>query len=208
MVKKASSLDFKWVENGWVRLQKGSVACKRTLELDDQYFMSLALEQAQQAFDNGEFPVGCVIVQDNVVVASGKRKGTTDEMPFFSEISHAEIRVLMALETMESEFRPEKATLYSTMEPCLMCFGAIILSGIKKIVFAYEDPMGGGTGCDLTEMPQLYKKSKIDVVPGVLREKSLDLFGKFFNKETNLYWKDSYLEKYTIEQALQLKENN
>lgn len=163
--------------------------------------MGLALEQARYAYDNGEFPVGCVIVQDNQVIATGKRKGTTEDMPFFSEISHAEIRALQALEIMESEFEPEKASLYSTMEPCLMCFGAIILSGIKKIVYAYEDPMGGGTGCDLSTMPLLYEKSGIQVVPKVLRQKSLDLFCKFFNKENNLYWKNSYLEKYTLDQA-------
>ncbi|MCG8641219.1 MAG: nucleoside deaminase [Desulfobacterales bacterium] len=168
--------------------------------MDDQYFMGLALEQARHAYDNGEFPVGCVIVQDNQVIATGKRKGTTEDLPFFSEISHAEIRALRALESMDSSFKPSEATLYSTMEPCLMCFGAIILSGIKKVVYAYEDPMGGGTGCDLSRLPMLYKKSEIEVVSGILRQKSLDLFYKFFNKENNLYWKDSYLEKYTREQ--------
>ncbi len=175
--------------------------------MDDQHFMSLALEQAIHAFGNGEFPVGCVIVQNKKVIACGKRKGTTEDLPFSSEISHAEIRALQALEVMESDFKPDQATLYSTMEPCLMCFGAIILSGIKKIVYAYEDPMGGGTNCDLKQMPLLYKNSGIEVVPGVLRQKSLDLFCKFFNKDNNLYWKSSYLEKYTLEQAAKELDN-
>ncbi|MFH2093032.1 MAG: nucleoside deaminase [Pseudomonadota bacterium] len=168
--------------------------------MDDQYFMGLALEQAQMAFENNEFPVGCVIVQDGNVIAKGSRKGTLPALPFFSEINHAEIRALQALETIDVKFEPDRATLYCTMEPCLMCFGAIILSGIRKIVYAYEDPMGGGTRCDLKKLPLLYEKCKIKVVPNVLRQKSLDLFGKFFNKETNLYWKNSYLEKYTLEQ--------
>ena len=60
--------------------------------------------------------------------------------------------------------------------------------------------MGGGTGCDLSRLPMLYKESEIEVVSGVLRQKSLDLFYKFFNKESNLYWKDSYLERYTCGQ--------
>lgn len=81
-----------------------------------------------------------------------------------------------------------------------MCFSAIILAGIKKIVYAYEDPMGGGTGCDLSSLTPLYRDAKVQVVSGVLREKSLDLFYKFFNKETNLYWKNSFLEAYTLGQ--------
>ena len=164
------------------------------------HYMELALEQAKKAFDMGEFPVGCVIVQNGKVIASGARKGTTSGKPFFSEIDHAEIRALKYLERTDIQFEPEKSILFCTMEPCLMCFGAIILSGIKKIVYAYEDPMGGGTTCDLKKMPLLYQKSKIDVVSGVLRQKSLDLFYNFFNKETNLYWKNSYLEIYTLDQ--------
>jgi tRNA(adenine34) deaminase len=172
--------------------------------LDEKDYMGLALKQAQNAFDNGEFPVGCVIVQDDHVIASGARKGTTQAVPFFSEISHAEIRALQALETIKSGFEPSRSTLYSTMEPCLMCFGAIILSGIRKIVYAYEDPMGGGTSCDLKKLPPLYENCEIEVVSGVLRQKSLDLFNKFFNKENNLYWRNSFLERYTFEQK---KEN-
>ena len=163
-------------------------------------FMELALEQAQKAFARGEFPVGCVIVQDEQVISTGSRKGTRQDRTFFSEIDHAEIRALKGLEDMDKGFEPEKAIIFSTMEPCLMCLGAIILSGIKKIVYAYEDPMGGGTGCDLKKLPLLYKQNNIDIVSGVLRQKSLDLFCNFFNKEENLYWKNSYLETYTLGQ--------
>lgn len=162
--------------------------------------MGLALEEARKAFDCGEFPVGCVIVQDETVIASGARTGTGQAEAFFSELSHAEIRALQNLEESGRVFDPVRTTLFCTMEPCLMCFGAIILSGIQKIVYAYEDAMGGGTSCDLSKLPLLYEKCQINVTGGVLRQKSLDLFYKFFNKETNLYWKDSFLEKYTLEQ--------
>ncbi len=168
--------------------------------MEHEIFMKQALHQAEIAFGKGEFPVGCVIVQEGRVIATGARKGTTMKNQFFSEVDHAEIRALKALETCDRKFLPEKAVLYCTMEPCLMCFAAIILAGIKKIIFAYEDPMGGGTGCDLSAMTPLYKEAKIKVIPGVLRQKSLDLFCNFFNKETNLYWKNSFLEVYTLEQ--------
>ena len=166
----------------------------------DEFFMEMALIQAKTAFERGEFPVGCVIAQGKEVIATGARQGTNLGNSFSSEIDHAEIRALKSLESNAPAFIPERPVLFCTMEPCLMCFAAIILAGIKKIVYAYEDPMGGGTGCDLSSMTPLYKDAKIEVVPGVLREKSLDLFYKFFKKDTNLYWKNSFLEAYTLEQ--------
>ena len=141
-----------------------------------EYFMSLALAQAGQAFDRGEFPVGCVIVQDGEVLAEGCRKGTVSGHGAVSEVDHAEIRALKNLEQAGICFDPEKTALFCTMEPCLMCYGAIILSGIKKIVYAYEDVMGGGTGCDIQTMPPLYRDSRMVVTGGVCRQKSLDLF--------------------------------
>lgn len=165
-----------------------------------EVFMEKALIEARNAFDRGQFPVGCVIVQDDEVIASGARAGTAGELPFFSEIDHAEIRTLKRLESYDGEFRPRDAVLFCTMEPCLMCFAAIILSGIKTVVYAYEDAMGGGTCCDLGTLPPLYRESGIQVIPHVLREKSLDLFYDFFNNGANLYWKESLLEAYTLAQ--------
>ena len=162
--------------------------------------MGLALEQARQAFERGEFPVGCVIVQDGQVIAEGCRTGTAPGQGFFSEVDHAEIRALKNLENVKGAFDPGKCALYATMEPCLMCYAAIILSGIKTIVYAYEDVMGGGTGCDLKKLPPLYRDSQVEVIGGVCREKSLDLFFRFFNKKDNQYWRNSFLESYTIGQ--------
>lgn len=167
--------------------------------------MGLALDQAEKALAQGEFPVGCVIVQEGEVIAMGGRQGTTLGRLFFSEIDHAEIRALKSLESLDQVFKPEKAILFSTMEPCLMCLSAIILSGIQKIVFAYEDPMGGGAECDLSAMKPLYRDAPMEVISGVLRQKSLDLFYEFFNKETNFYWKNSFLEAYTLRQKDQDK---
>ncbi len=163
--------------------------------------MELALASARRAFDQGEFPVGAVIVSGGRVVAEGHRVGTRSVAGRPSEIDHAEMRALKELEALPSGFDPAGAVIFSTMEPCLMCFSAIILSGIKKIVYAYEDPMGGGTCCNLEQLPPLYRAAGIQVFPGVLRKKSLDLFVKFFQKENNLYWKNSLLERYTLSQA-------
>ena len=162
--------------------------------------MGLALEKAKSAFLQGEFPVGCVVSLDNNVIADSARQGTSGQKEKFSEIDHAEIICLRNIEKTSVNYDLGNAVLFTTMEPCLMCFGAIILSGIKKIVYAYEDPMGGGTACDIKPLAPLYKNSEIKIVSGVLRSKSLDLFYKFFKKEGNRYWENSYLETYTLEQ--------
>ncbi|MGD9731802.1 MAG: nucleoside deaminase [Desulfamplus sp.] len=176
----------------------------------DEYYMQLALAEAEKAFSQGEFPVGCVIIFNDTVVASGSRVGTASSNKYPSEIYHAEIRALQNFENIaanktESNIVPAKCTIYCTMEPCLMCFGAIILSGIKQVVYSFEDPMGGGTSCDLSKLPILYRKSGIKVVPHILRDESLKLFADFFSKKDNLYWKESLLERYTLEQAENLK---
>jgi tRNA(adenine34) deaminase len=166
-------------------------------------YMALALAQASSALDQGEFPVGCVIIQEGRVAAQGARTGTRHSSggrAIISEVDHAEILALKQLELTGPSTVPEKCTLFCTMEPCLMCYGAILLSGIKTIVYAFEDPMGGGTGCDLAALPPLYRNSRVRTVAGICRQKSLDLFFEFFNKRTNTYWKGSFLDRYVRDQ--------
>jgi tRNA(adenine34) deaminase len=147
--------------------------------------------------ERGEFPVGCVIVLDNRIIASGSRRGTRGIFP--SEIDHAEILSLRKLKRFN---RPalRNLSLYTTLEPCLMCFGAILLHQVNRIVYAYEDVMGGGTQSDLTVMSPLYKNQSITVIPGLLREKSIELLKRYFTEPANHYWEGSLLAKYTLAQ--------
>jgi tRNA(adenine34) deaminase len=158
-------------------------------------FMEKALIEAQEALDRGEFPVGCVIVDDENIIASGSRQGTTGVVA--SETDHAEILALKRLESYGPVDR-NRLTLYCTMEPCLMCFGAILISGIRRIVYAYEDVMGGGTRCDLSRLPALYSERPVVIVPHILRDKSLCLFKRFFSNPRITYWKNSLLSQYTL----------
>jgi len=161
-------------------------------------FMEKALALAEKAFEEGEFPVGCIIVYGKDIIGSGSRIGTRNTSE--NEIDHAEIIALRSLAQNKEDMDKSKITLFSTMEPCLMCFGAILLSGIQKIVYAYEDVMGGGTKCDLSKLPPLYHNQPITIVPDILREKSLNLFKDFFKNPCNTYWKGSQLAKYTLSQ--------
>jgi tRNA(adenine34) deaminase len=82
-----------------------------------------------------------------------------------------------------------------------MCFSTLILNGIRKIVYAYEDVMGGGTNLPLVALNPLYAAMKIEVVPAVLRQESLALFQQFFSNPDNPYWKGSLLATYTLDQS-------
>lgn len=163
-------------------------------------YMQIALEQAKEALALGEFPVGAVFVHDGHVVASGKRTHTHKQKETVNEIDHAEILGLRYFLGREPIIAAEELTVYSTMEPCLMCYSTMILNGIRNIVYAYEDVMGGGTNLPLDCLNPLYKEMEVKIVPHVLRNKSLELFQQFFSDPENLYWKDSLLANYTLKQ--------
>jgi tRNA(adenine34) deaminase len=165
-------------------------------EHEHEHFMAAALAQAARAAEAGEFPVGCVLVCDRQVVAAGYRRNSITNP---NEIDHAEINALRELLDQKTA-DPCKTTLYSTMEPCLMCFSTLILSGIRTIVYGYEDAMGGGTGLKLADLPPLYADMKVTVVPHVMRQECLQLFKDFFSDGENVYWKDSLLARYTLRQ--------
>lgn len=166
--------------------------------MDYEYFMQKALSQARNALSAGEFPVGCVVVREDRILTTGARKGTAGNIP--NEIDHAEMIALKRLADLEINRDNKKIVLFTTLEPCLMCLGALILSGISEIVYAYEDIMGGGLSCDLKNLMPLYKNSRISVVPNILRKEALELFQAFFNNSENSYWRGSLLADYTLRQ--------
>jgi tRNA(adenine34) deaminase len=166
--------------------------------MDYEYFMQKALSQARNALSAGEFPVGCVVVREDRILTTGARKGTAGNIP--NEIDHAEMIALKRLADLEINRDNKKIILFTTLEPCLMCLGALILSGISEIVYAYEDIMGGGLSCDLKNLMPLYKNSRISVVSNILRKESLELFQAFFNNSENSYWQGSLLADYTLRQ--------
>jgi len=166
--------------------------------MDYKYFMGKAIERAEKALYAGEFPVGCVIAYNNNIIAAGSRTGTTGN--FINEIDHAEIVALRLLAELKENVDRSKIVLFCTLEPCLMCYSAILLSGIGKIVYAYEDVMGGCTICNLTKIAPFYKEHRIEIVHNILRDKSMKLFKVYFENQKNTYWKDSLLARYTLRQ--------
>ncbi|MBW1741494.1 MAG: nucleoside deaminase [Deltaproteobacteria bacterium] len=166
--------------------------------MDYDFFMLKALEEARRALSMGEFPVGCVMVYENRVLVTGARHHSAPDDQ--NELDHAEILALRRLVGLGEKIDREKVTLFSTLEPCLMCYAATIINGIRQIVYAYEDVMGGGTNLDLKRLNPFYRDMEITVIPDVLRDESLMLFKKFFSDPHNGYLRESLLAQYTLTQ--------
>ena len=159
--------------------------------------MNEAFQLAELALSEGEFPVGCVIELNGRIIATGARDNSSGKS---NEIDHAEIIALRSLLTEKLDIDLSKVTVYSTMEPCLMCFSTLIVNGVTRFVYGYEDAMGGGTNLPLAQLAPLYKDIIVDLTGGVMRQECLELFKSFFSSTGSEYLKDSYLAHYTLQQ--------
>lgn len=143
--------------------------------MEDKDYMALALELARQAAQQGEVPVGCVIVRDGEVVGRGKNCRETDK----TALGHAEIGAIADACKNLGGWRLWDCTLYVTLEPCPMCAGAIINARIPKVVFGAKDEKNGACGsvCNLFEMDFNHRPQ---VVAGVQEEACRDILQEFF----------------------------
>jgi tRNA(adenine34) deaminase len=144
----------------------------------DLFFMREALGLARQGSEEGEIPVGAVVVLAGQMIGMGSNRGLRTHDP----TAHAEIVALkMAAESCRN-YRLSGTTLYVTLEPCFMCFGAMIESRIERLVFAAREPLRGVTGSiyDLHNDPRL--NHRIIVMEGIMAQESHALMQTFFEK--------------------------
>ncbi len=160
--------------------------------------MKRALCAAKRRVKRGDFPVACVLVHRGKEIADCSTRKT--KARYHTELDHAEITAIRKIKPSIRKGRidPAEVTCYVTLEPCLMCFGALLIAGIRRIVYAYEDVLGGGTSCELSSLPPLYRDAKPEIVPHVMRAESLALFKKFWELPENQYLRGSLLHKHTM----------
>ncbi len=164
-----------------------------------EHFMQAALAEAHLALQAKEFPVGCVLVEDDTIVARGRRRNSRNRTR--NEMDHAEIVALRSLLDNRPGHDCSKIIVYSTMEPCLMCHATLLLNGIRTMVYAYEDIMGGGTSLPVAQLAPLYQAMETNIIPAVLRQESLALFQEYFTRPENTYWLNSELAAYTLAES-------
>jgi tRNA(adenine34) deaminase len=149
---------------------------------DDGFFMSLAYNQAIDAWREDEVPVGAVIVMDGEVIASAHNQ----VMQTCDATAHAEVLAITAASRALGDWRLAGATLYVTKEPCPMCSGAIILSRISRVVFAFGDPKMGGLGGALDVNALKESWHHFDTLSGIMEEECRTLVQSFFELKRNL----------------------
>lgn len=149
----------------------------------DETMMQLAIEQARAAEAAGEVPVGAVIVSNaGEVIARGGNRVLRSNDP----TAHAEMVALRAAGAVLENYRLIGCTLYSTLEPCAMCAGAILHARIRRLVFATADPKAGACGSVLHVMNHPALNHRAEVVEGVLREQSGAMLTAFFRARRKL----------------------
>jgi tRNA(adenine34) deaminase len=142
----------------------------------DEYYMRLALREAEHALDHDDVPVGAVIVKDGEVIGAGHNERELRNDP----TAHAEMLALREASHALGSWRVLDAVMYVTLEPCTMCAGAIVLARIPRIVFAAADPKAGAAGSvlNLLDVPQLNHRPQ--VAAGLLADEAGDLLRAFF----------------------------
>jgi tRNA(adenine34) deaminase len=145
---------------------------------EDDLWMSRALEMARRADQAGEVPVGAVLVGPKGLVAEGHNLTVTNSDP----TAHAEVVVIREAAARQGDWRLSELTLYTTLEPCALCSGAIVLSRIKRVVYGATDPKAGmaGTLGNLVQDPRL--NHRVSLTTGVLADASSELLQEFFRR--------------------------
>jgi tRNA(adenine34) deaminase len=142
----------------------------------DVSFMQAALDEAREAAQRGEVPIGAIIVHDGRIIARAGNRTITDCDP----AAHAEIVALRAAAREIKNYRLLDATLYVTIEPCSMCAGAMIQARIARLVYGADDAKGGAVrSCfSVLDHPQL--NHRVEVTSGILADESTSLLKEFF----------------------------
>ncbi|MDE0129930.1 MAG: tRNA adenosine(34) deaminase TadA [Gammaproteobacteria bacterium] len=143
---------------------------------DDERYMRRALELAEQAGEEGEVPVGAVLVLDGRIAGQGRNRmiGAADPT------AHAEMEAIREACGSVGNYRLPGAELFVTLEPCAMCAGALILARLSRVVFATHDPRSGAAGSVFNVLDNVALNHRCEVQSGLLEQQSAELLRAFF----------------------------
>lgn len=141
-------------------------------------FMKQALKEAAKAERHGEVPIGCVIVQNDKIIARGYNRRNTDK----STLSHAEMIAIRKASKKLGDWRLEDCSLYVTLEPCQMCSGAIVQARIKQVVMGAMNEKAGCAGSVLNILENPSFNHQVLVEKGILQEECTEILQLFFRQ--------------------------
>lgn len=145
------------------------------MESDTDY-IRLALKEAEDAFHEGEVPVGAVMVMDGEVIARAHNRCEST----FDPTAHAEILVLQEAARKIANWRLTDATLYVTKEPCIMCAGAMVNARLGRLVYGCGDVKGGGVSSLYHLLSDERLNHQVEVFDGILKDECAELLKQFF----------------------------
>ena len=144
--------------------------------------MRAALDEAQRALSAGEVPVGAVVVVDDEIIGAGFNQPILTDDP----TAHAEVVALRAAGRALGNYRLTGATMYVTVEPCLMCVGAIVHARIATLVYGAPEPKAGAIHSTLRALEYPTLNHRVEVVSGVLEAECREVIQEFFREKREL----------------------
>jgi tRNA(adenine34) deaminase len=142
----------------------------------EDYFMRLALREAERALEHGDVPIGAVLVRDGEVVAAAHNQRELRQDP----TAHAELIALREAARVAGSWRVLDTVVYVTLEPCAMCAGAIVLARVPRVVYGASDPKAGACGSVLDVLGEPRLNHRPDVAGGLLAQECGELLSGFF----------------------------
>lgn len=142
----------------------------------DAHWMKVALAEAEEAGEQGEVPIGALVVRENQILGRGHNVTEQQQDP----TGHAEVQAIRQAVVTAGSRRLLETMLYVTLEPCAMCAGAIVLARIPRLVFGALDPKSGACGSLRNVVQDARLNHRCEVVGGILEEECADLLKRFF----------------------------
>ena len=144
----------------------------------DEKYMKAALREAKKAYKLDEVPIGCVIVQNDKIIARGYNRRNTDK----NTLAHAEMSAIKKASKKTGDWRLEDCTMYVTLEPCQMCAGAIVQSRLGKVVIGSMNPKAGCAGSVINLLQMKQFNHQVEMETGVLEEECSTMLSGFFQE--------------------------
>lgn len=142
----------------------------------DEKFMKAAITQARKAYAIDEVPIGCVIVQNDKIIARGYNRRNIDK----NTLAHAELSAIRKASKKTGDWRLEDCTMYVTLEPCQMCAGAIVQSRMKRVVIGSMNAKAGCAGSVLNLLQMQQFNHQVEITRGIREEECSQMLSQFF----------------------------